>query len=370
MTTKPKLLVVDDEQMILDGLARGLRSLYEIQTATSGAAALAILTQERDFAIVMSDMRMPLMNGAAFLANASQVAPDAVRLLLTGQADMEDAIAAINQGHIFRFLRKPCEPDLMRSTLAAALEQHRLVIAERQLLEQTLRGAVQALCATLALANPGVFGAATRVKRTATAIATSLGVTETWPLEVAAMVCDLGAITLPAGLYERRAQKAGWSRAEREMLARVPVVTEQLLAPIPRLEPVCELIRDSRSLASGTRAKEGEAALASRILRAALDFDELEASMPPERAIERLRASQEMYGPTVIEALARLYKRDYDVIEISFRQLREGMIIASDILSKSGVLLVARGHEVTPSLLERLWNFQASLARQTVEVFS
>lgn len=370
MSARPKVLLVDDEQMILDGLSRTLRGSFEVRTATSGAAGLALLAAEPGFAIVMSDMRMPGMSGASFLARAAVVAPDAVRLLLTGQADMEDAIAAINEGHIFRFLRKPCPQELMRSTLAAAAEQHRLVTAERELLEETLRGAVQALCQTLALASPGVFGAATRVKRTASAVATKLGVAETWPLEVAAMVCELGAITLPAELYERRAQKEAWTPAEREMLDRIPAVTDRLLAPIPRLEPVRAIIRECHAIAAAPPTGAA-ASLASRILRAAIDFDDLEAARSSAYAIERMRAAPAPYGAEVFEALASLFgQRDRQIVEVPVKRLHEGMVIASDIMSRSGVLLVARGHEVTPSLLDRLRNFLPSLARDTVEVFS
>jgi CheY-like chemotaxis protein len=371
MSARPKILLVDDEQMILDGLSRTLRGSFEVRTATSGAAGLALLAAEPGFAIVMSDMRMPQMNGATFLARAAAVAPDAVRLLLTGQADMEDTIAAINEGHIFRFLRKPCPQELMRSTLAAAAEQHRLVTAERELLEQTLRGAVEALCQTLALASPGVFGAATRVKRTASAVAAKLGVAEAWPLEVAAMVSELGAITLPAELYERRAQKEAWTPAEREMLDRIPAVTDRLLAPIPRLEPVRAIIRECHALAAAPPAAGAVSSLASRVLRAAIDFDDLEAARSSAYAIERMRAAPDLYGTEVFEALASLFgAKDRQIIEVEVRRLREGMVIASDILSKGGVLLVARGHEVTPSLLDRLRNFLPSLARDTVAVFT
>jgi CheY-like chemotaxis protein len=368
---KTKVLVVDDEQAILDGLSRGLRGFFEVRTATSAAAGLAVLASEPDVAVVMSDMRMPQVSGAAFLAQVAATSPDVTRLLLTGQADMEDAILAINEGHIFRFLRKPCAPELMRATLAAAAAQHRLVTAERQLLEQTLRGAVQALCDTLALASPGVFGASTRVKRTAAAVAGKLGVVETWPLEVAAMVCQLGAITLPAELYQRRANKVGLSPPERAMLERVPAVTEQLLAPIPRLEPVREIVRASRASADAPRPKDPAVALASQILRAALDFEEFETASSSARALDRMRAEREVYSPAVLEALASLFDRPPSAaLELHIYQLREGMIIADDIVSTSGLLIVARGHEVTPSLIERLRNFVTSLATDSVQVLA
>lgn len=377
MTTekKAKILLVDDEQQVLEALARGLRRTFDIHTATSGADGLAILAREPDIAIVMSDMRMPVMNGAAFLAQVRLVAPDSVRLLLTGQADMEDAISAINEGHIFRFLRKPCPPELMQSSLAAAAEQHRLVTAEKTLLEKTLRGSIQALCDTLALANPGVFGMATRVKRCASAVAQKLGLSDLWQLEVAAMVCQLGAVTLPAGVFERRARGEALQPSEREMLERVPVVTDQLLAPIPRLESVREIIRHGRTSFLATDPEgtvlwsRTEIPLFGRILKVALDFDALEAAgNTSASALGQMREHAHDYDPKVLAALASLHTDQAPVVEVSILALKVGMVIAADVLTKSGQLLIARGHEVTPGLVGRLRNYASSLARSTVSV--
>ncbi|MBX3197744.1 MAG: response regulator [Labilithrix sp.] len=377
-TPRPKLLVVDDEPQILEALARGLRGSYDVRTATSGEIGLQILAREDDVAIVMSDMRMPSMNGTVFLARARASAPNAVRLLLTGQADMDDAIGAINEGHIFRFLKKPCPPDLMRATLGDAAEQHRLIMAERELLEQTLRGSVKALCDTLALANPSVFGVAMRVKRIAASIATKIGGTELWQIEVAAMLCQLGAMTVPAGVYERRARGEPLVPSEREMLERVPQVTVQLLAPIPRLEPVRAIVLHSRSSfdlsdAAASQMRTGfEIPLGARILKVALDFEELEsAGLTPEDAIERMRARSELYDLVVLDALAGVYlSADTTVIEIPISRLLEGMVIATDVITRNGTLLVARGHEVTLTLVRRLENFAASIGQETVEIMA
>ena len=107
---RPRVLCVDDEPQVLEGLALNLRRHYEVHVAGSGAEGLQRLEQDGPFAVVLSDMRMPGMTGAVFLAHVRQRAPDSVRLLLTGHAELDAAIAAINTGHIFRFLAKPC-PD-------------------------------------------------------------------------------------------------------------------------------------------------------------------------------------------------------------------------------------------------------------------
>lgn len=362
MNPKPRILLVDDEQQVLDGLARILRQHFDLVTANSGQAGLEILEKDRSIAVVMSDMRMPVMNGATFLAKARALHPDATRLLLTGQSDVDDAIAAVNEGSIFRFLKKPCPPDVIRGALTAAYEQHRLVIAERELLERTLRGAVQALTDTLALTAPSVFGASTRVKRVACEVASKMGLPAMWQLEIAAMMCQLGAIVLPPGLWERRIHRAVMSAADRAMLDRVPVVTEQLLASIPRLEPVVAIIRH----ALGAPA-EGD--VAAQILRAVLEFEDLEAATSATTAIGDMQRKN-LHPPAVLEALMRVVT-GIDAnsgTEIQLSYLREGMVIAADVRTTSGVLIVARGHTVTAGIVERLRNYKASLPSDSVRI--
>src|SRR5262245_17980905 len=110
MSDKPRILCVDDEPNVLEGLALHLRRKYEMSTAANGPDALALLEREGPPEVIISDMRMPGMDGATFLSKARQLYPDTVRMLLTGQSDMASAIKAVNDGQIFRFLTKPCGP--------------------------------------------------------------------------------------------------------------------------------------------------------------------------------------------------------------------------------------------------------------------
>src|SRR5579871_4093169 len=131
-----RILFVDDEVAALDGYRRLLHRNFQIDTAVGAAEGLHKIAESGSYAVVVSDMRMPDMDGAAFLAMVRKVAPDTVRLAITGYADMETAGRAINEGNIFRFLTKPCEKDTLTVGLMAALEQHRLVNAEKELLEK------------------------------------------------------------------------------------------------------------------------------------------------------------------------------------------------------------------------------------------
>ena len=120
-----KILFVDDETAILDGYKRLLRGEFQIETAVGGAAALEMLSKNT-YAVIVADMRMPQMDGAQLLFKVSVDYPNTIRIMLTGNSDMQTAVRAVNEGNVFRFLTKPCDRELISSTLKAALEQYRL----------------------------------------------------------------------------------------------------------------------------------------------------------------------------------------------------------------------------------------------------
>ena len=134
-----KVLLVDDDQLILDGYRRVLRNDFDLVTCSSGAQGVVAITEQGPFAVVVSDYRMPEMNGIQFLTQIRQIAPDTVRVMLTGQADMQVAIDAINNGALYRFLTKPCSTEVLAQTLYDGVEQFQLTTAERNRWDHTIR---------------------------------------------------------------------------------------------------------------------------------------------------------------------------------------------------------------------------------------
>ena len=159
---RPRILCVDDEPNVLEGLVAFLRRRYRVTTALNGAQGLVAIDENGPFDVVVSDMRMPGMDGAAFLGEVREISPDTTRILLTGHAEMASAIEAVNRGGVFRFLTKPCPPaDLLRA-VREACRVYQLRRAEQELLQETLRGSVGVLTEVMALAAPDLFGRADR----------------------------------------------------------------------------------------------------------------------------------------------------------------------------------------------------------------
>ncbi len=368
-----KVLCVDDEPHVLEGLALHLRRAYRVVTATSGQAGLEELAKQGPFAVVLSDMRMPAMDGAAFLSQVREVAPDTTRMLLTGHAEFNSAIAAVNEGRIFRFLTKPCPPDQLRSAFDAAAEQHRLVTSERVLLEQTLHGSIKTLTDILSMTNPMAFGRSTRIKKTASELAEALGMQNRWQVEMSAMLSQLGSISLPEETAEKYYYGHDLSKDEKAMVSRIPGMTEELLANIPRLEPVREILaKQGMPFEAGNGNKE--VPLGARILRIAVEFDELEsADIDPRRALDTMLGREGRYDPTILQALGQIKGTLADrveVTEIRVRGLKVGMVLAEDVRTRDDVLLVARGYEVTPTFVQRLRNFRVGFVKEPLRVLA
>lgn len=374
---RTKILCVDDERAVLEGLSLNLRRRFEVLLATSGAEGLELLGTHPGIAVIMSDMRMPGMDGATFLARARAVAPDAVRMLLTGQADMDSAIAAINQGQIFRFLTKPCPPASVLAAFDAAVEQYRLVTAERVLLEETLHGSIKALTDILALTNPVSFGRATRIKQLVSDVAVKLGIQEKWPVEVAAMLSQLGTITLPSETVEKLYYGQPLTPEEQKMVARAPVVTEQLVRNIPRLELVAEILAAhvkprKRAEAELEHPRTRQVDLGAQLLRAALDFDALDSQgNSTSLALDTMRGRLERYEARVLDALAEVRGGQgprLGIREVFLSVLCVGMVFVDDVKNVNGTLLVARGFEVTQGFLERARNLRPGTVKEPLRV--
>ena len=370
---RPRLLCVDDEPYVLEGLRDTLRRSFDVRIATSGAEGLELLREEPEaYSVVISDMRMPGMPGADFLRTARLIAPDAVRMLLTGQTDLQDAIKAVNGARLFRFLTKPCDSAELMRACAAALGQHRLQTAERVLLEETVRGSVDALAEVLALTNPAAFGRAGRVKALAGELARVAGLSNWWEVEVAATLAHLGAVTLPQSTAEKLYAGETLTVQEAHMVERVPIITRQLVSKIPRLEGVLEIL-EKCGADLGEPAPDSPSTVppGARVLRIANDYVELESEGAPGTVALGAMRSRASYDPNLLEAFAAVVGVNgaVPVREVRLTELVAGMTLADEVRTVRGELLVARGQNVTAQLIERLLNLTTGLVREPLRVF-
>jgi CheY-like chemotaxis protein len=361
-TISADILCVDDEPAVLEGLQLNLRKTGNVSVAVGGKEGLAWLASHTPPAVVVSDMRMPGMDGVEFLSRFRESSPDTTRLLLTGQADLTSAIDAVNRGAIFRFLTKPCPKSDLVSAVTAGIEQHRLVTAEKVLLEQTLKGCAQALVDLLALADPVGFGRAQRIRHLAVGLSVELGSAPTWQMDIAGLLAQVGCVTLDPELGGKLRDGKTLDKEEQNQVDRLPAVAVKLLQGIPRLEEVRGLL--NASLPDQLGSGKGDAwAQGGRILRLATELEPLaEDTNVNARALAALKARWQSFDPDLAAALQRYLDQasgPAEVQPISVGGLHLGLIFAEDVRTKGGMMLVARGSSVTEGLMEKLSNFKS-----------
>jgi response regulator RpfG family c-di-GMP phosphodiesterase len=295
-----KILLVDDDVRVVSALQRSLYRSYEIEIAGGPKDALAVIA-EYGFAVVVSDLNMPGMSGTEFLGKVKEIAPETVRILLTGCADVDAAIAAVNEGNIFRLLTKPCPQNVLTRALDDALGQHRLQTSEKELLQETLTGAVAVLVEVLGAAHPVAFGRASRIRSYVRHLGQELDPENLWQLEAAAMLSQIGYISIPPEVLKKQRDNLPLSPEEQRYFLSLPAIGRRLIAMIPRMEPVARMIGLQRYEYIGPStlpAVECAVSLGGQMLRTALDFDH---GSEPQAALEELRARGN-YDPTVLAA--------------------------------------------------------------------
>lgn len=366
---RPQVLCVDDELHVLQGIERTLQSRFAVTKVSNAADAIVALQYGGPFAAIVCDFRLAETDGVRLLTQVRELAPLTVRLLLTGNASMDDAIAAINEGHIFGFVRKPCPPDLLVQRVTDAVAQHRLLTVERDLLENTLHGSIKALTDLVALSCPIAAARAKRVTRYACDIAVAMRV-ERWELEIAGMVSEIGCMTLPPDLIERVYRGGTLAVWEQALADRLPMIAHNILSTIPRLEGVCAILAhqgDRFELRPIDGRVVVEVPTTARILRVASDFDTLVEcrGLKIDDAVRQLSSVRGVYDPKVLEALAAasaFFVGGLETSEMALSDVEVGMVFVSDVLSPAGVLLIARGQDLTGALRERVRNQWSAFA--------
>jgi response regulator RpfG family c-di-GMP phosphodiesterase len=372
-----KVLMVDDDRNLLDSFRRQFRKSVNLETATSGADGIQAVRDGGPFAVVISDMQMPNMNGIEFLSKVRAISPNTVRIMLTGNANLDVAIDAVNDGNIFRFLNKPVDTDQLYQTISDSIQQYRLITSEKVLLNKTLKGAVDLMTDILGMVNPIAFSHASRIKQYAHTIVNSLSLEDSWHYDLAAMLCQLGYISLPEELVQKVAEGDELNHAEKQHYMSHPAMGARLLKHIPRLEVVADMVeRQNDNVGKiefqGKLSNENKAILGGQILRVAIAYEQLTSQgMDEQAAFDELKDNPEQYDPILVEALALgAQNRKVEVMTLGIGELEPGLILDQPIKTQGGTLLVAKGQAVSQAVLFRLLAAQESgIVAGSVRVF-
>ncbi|MBN3770276.1 MULTISPECIES: HD domain-containing phosphohydrolase [Burkholderia] len=412
----PSILLVDDEPSVLSALRRVFRPAgYEILTAESGEAALEILTST-EVDLIVSDMRMPGMSGAEFLARARSLYPDTMRILLTGYAEIASVVQAVNDGGVYRYLNKPWDDHDLLLTIEHALEQRRLrreaarlaalteaqnealrrfnteletqVRARTEELGQTVMfleaaqrdlkssftAMVQVCASMIELRCGSASGHAMRVGEIARRLALASGMSELHAQDVyfAGLLHGIGKLSLPDELLHKPLTKM--TAEEHGLFLQHPLRAQMVLTPVAQLHKVASIVLHQYERFNGRGTPDGLAGdsipLGSRILAIARDFEGLrngDIGVPHsvEQALDAMRSQAGVrYDLKIVDGLIELMQDPASlgiaasVAEIKSAQLREGMQLADDLRTHRGVLLMTKGSVMSAHQIELVRRFE------------
>ncbi|MDF0533955.1 response regulator [Shewanella sp. A32] len=417
--TPATILCVDDEPSILKSLQRlFLGQPCEVLLASSGEEALALM-QDRAVEVIICDMRMPQMSGAEFLQQATQLQPNAYRMLMTGYADLASTIAAVNIGRIHRYIQKPWDNNELLKAVDEGLEYYRLLLTNRQLtaqveqqntrlkqLNQSLEEQVQQrtqqlrqslqqlkslliqrekesdailqLLYNIISIHPRLSGDyARRVSQTCHDLAKALGCSNTQQqlISHAGLYSEVGKLGFNSGLLDKPFHALGANDARRYLFH--PQLAEEIMAPAVHLQPMVEIILHQYEHYNGDGVPDGlkaqEIPVGSRILAVARDFWALIYKRLSENvhshaeAIAWLKRQQgSVYDPQLIAIMEQLQQRQQlnkpevdDVQGATIEQLQPGMQLSHNLYNRNQMLLLPQGHVLTQQSLDKLREYQA-----------
>lgn len=367
MTASGKILLVDDEPNALSAYRRNLALKFKVETALSAAEGINMIRSEGPYAVVVSDLRMPNIDGIKFLGLVRKYAPDTVRIMLTGQADLEKAIEAVNEGYVFRFLTKPCPTETFVQAITEAVEQYRLVTAEHELLDKTLKGSIALLVDILSLASPQSFARVTSMNRLVRKMASRLNIDQPWDIELGVLLSQIGCITVPPALLDNKYGGLELTENELELFFSHTRKGSRLLSHIPRLENISEAIAYQMKNYDGTGYPPDDTGgkaipLIARFIKVAYDYIDLSLGQgfSPREALEKMNANLHWYDPEImgaLEAEVLSLEEGYVARSVLVNDLIPGMILADDIRDLTGLLVIPKGNEITEVVRFRLENY-------------
>ena len=379
-TTNQTILLVDDESRVLSSFSRELFELdmCHVLTAPNAEVGLQLVKTTPELSAVFSDFYMPGMDGVTFLAEVRKINPDITRVIITGAAGLDMAIDSVNIGQIFRFLIKPCPSDVFIQTVQDAIRQHQLITGERILLNKTLNGAVKTLIDVLALFSPEVFAQTTRLRDMAHQMAPFMENEPQWEIELAALLCQIGCVTVPREILDKHLHGETLNAAETEMINGIPETGRLLLGNIPRLERISEAIYYQQTpyqpLELNTAKNlQKKVPRVSYLLNLLIAYDHYLMKLnDPVQAFQAIQKTSQLFDPELLLAFrdkvlkldelikSGRFKPSVEEESISIPELTVGQILSRNILDGDNRMVVARGTAISAVLRMRLVNYATS----------
>jgi response regulator RpfG family c-di-GMP phosphodiesterase len=360
---KFKILLVDDDENILYGYRRNLRRDFEVLIAQSSAIALKYLNNEKDIAVIISDYNMPEMKGTELMQIAKRLSPDTVRILLTGFANLDIAVGAVNEGSIFKFLTKPCPYNTLEDAILQAVDYYRAITSEKEILEKTLKGIISILVEILNSINPLAFNQSDLYKNLAKRVFDRLELPFEWEIEVSILLSRIGCVAVPHEILDKKDKGEELTPEEKSIYYNHTIIGKKLLGKIPRFEMIAKVIEQQYNEKFEPEVEKPPkwAFTAWNTLRLINAYYELlEKGKTSEEAIKGMYDLNIEIDESFKEALiAEIIgaEKGYLVKIVKNYELKPGMRLAEDLYDSTGFLLLHKGSALSEITLMKIDNY-------------
>jgi CheY-like chemotaxis protein len=361
-----RVLFVDDDQMLLSSMERCLGLKLKLDTALSGPEALDRM-RSTTYSVVVSDMRMPGMDGVQFIDKARQVAKHTVYMMLTGNQDVQTAIRAVNEGQVFRFLTKPCRPEEIAAAIAQAQHQYDLEASERELLNKTFVGALGVFADVVETLQPRLVGRSGKTEQIFDDLRGRCQLPARWEYKVAAKVMLLGF-----AMQTQQQSGVNVSPTQANMqLNRACTTAARIVQRIPRLDPVAEIIRcvpttDGALVYAKTDDPSDVILNGAALLRVAHMIEAMvDSGVECPIAMEAIRKTLPCLNDKLATAARDAYPNDIEVegVPVDIDNLQPGLVLFEDLTGPWGATLLRSGRELSLTHIVKLKEEKASRSK-------
>ncbi len=349
-----RVLLVDDDPMLLNAFRRQLRGIYELETATSPGIGLDLLKKTDAFQVVVSDMQMPMMNGLEFLRECRKVSPNTIRVMLTGNADQATVINAINDGEVFRFLLKPCESATLIKTLADSIREFQALAAERDAATDAQCSALKLITDIVNSVRPETYQHSMEARKLASEIAREMQLSNFREVELGAMLSYFGSISVPQPLFQRYLDNQSLTARELAEVERFVEFSRRMIDSFVGFDNA------ERLIACQLHAPNVTTPVGARVIRVTNDFLRISRTKERLEAVSQLRSQTATYDADVIKALENVLSKRFKEVEVAVSELKPGFILLQALRSNDGLTLIESSRRLTVRMLDSLEGVIAS----------
>lgn len=339
------VLFVDDDENILNAIKRNLNGKFKVSTVSDVAEAITLL-KKHSFPIIVSDMKMPKINGADFLTIVQKHSPDSIRILLSGESTREDIIRCINDCHIFKFLTKPCPPAVLEENLIEAKKKYKENMAAHHEVDVTVKGVTQVIASMHKFFLPEIYNKSLRIARQSKLLSFHFGIRSTWELEMSSLFMFFGALHNKIHYWD--ILKIG------QNMDKSLNVSIGFLKKIPRFSNVIVVLNELRQILK-SKSMILKIDSEAKLIKFLIDYNNLISDSNFDNKF------QELYAKKVYEELDKINSilDPTFVREISPEEIASGMIFAEPVKTKSGAIVVNQGEVVSGRHVEQVKQFHS-----------